>query len=115
MNTDVSVGALGRILGYVFKGAGYFSPDPFSTVEGRAAYRYVLPKWEAGVSGGAGAQWVGSHGKAQSQWHIEGRVARKWGAINEVALNIGTSTSAVSSTTGAYRYSTAVLSVRLGL
>ncbi|MEP6571931.1 MAG: tetratricopeptide repeat protein [Gemmatimonadota bacterium] len=115
VNRHVSVGALGRILGYDFKGVGYFSPDQFSTAEGRAAYRYALPKWDAGVSGGAGAQWVGSHGKAQSQWHIEGRVARKWGAINEVAFSIGTSTSAVSSTTGAFRSSTAVLSARLGL
>jgi hypothetical protein len=115
LNRRITVGTLGRILGYDFKGVGYFSPDRFSTVEARAAYEYGLPRWEARLSGGLGAQWVGSRAAAQSQWHLEGRLARRWAANNEVALTIGTSTSAVSSTTGAFRYTTAILSARLGL
>ena len=110
-----TVGLYGRVLGYDRKGTGYFSPDRFLTGEVRGSYTYGVQRWEAKLSGGLGAQQVGKNGRAQSEWHAEARVARRWATINEVALSGGFSTSAVSSTTGAFRYYTAGLSMRLGL
>jgi tetratricopeptide (TPR) repeat protein len=108
-------GIYARILGYRSPGFGYFSPDRFLVSEGSGSYTYGLRQWEARLSGGLGVQQVGEGGRAQSEWHAEARLARRWSVINEVALSGGISNSAESSTTGAYRYYTAALSVRLGL
>jgi tetratricopeptide (TPR) repeat protein len=110
-----TAGVYGRVLSYDFKGPGYFSPDRFLVGEARGAYTYAPERWEAKLSAGVGAQQIDRGGRAQSEWHIEGRVARRWSVINEVALSGGVSNSAVSSTTGAFRYYTASLSARLGL
>ncbi|MEO8637206.1 MAG: tetratricopeptide repeat protein [Gemmatimonadales bacterium] len=110
-----TAGIYGRILGYDNPGIGYFAPDRFLTGEFRGAFTYGWPRWEAKVSAGLGAQQIGKHGRAQSEWHGEARLARRWAVINEVALSAGVSNSAASSTTGAFRYYTAALSVRLGL
>lgn len=111
----VTVGFYGRALSYDFKGTGYFSPDPFLLGEVRSAWTRVVERWETRLSGGLGLQQVGSGAKAQSEWHLEGRVARRWATVNEVALSAGFSTSAVSSTTGAFDFYTMALSLRLGL
>jgi len=111
----VTVGLYGRALSYDFKGVGYFSPDPFLLGEARSAWTRVGRQWETRLSGGLGVQQVGSGARAQSEWHVEGRVARRWATINEVALSAGFSTSAVSSTTGAFDFYTMALSLRLGL
>jgi tetratricopeptide (TPR) repeat protein len=110
-----TVGVYGRALGYDRKGSGYFAPDRFLVGEARGSYTYGLKQWEGKLSAGVGAQQVGKSGRAQSEWHAEARVARRWATINEVALSGGFSTSAVSSTTGAFRYYTAALSLRVGL
>jgi len=110
-----TVGVYGRALGYDKKGIGYFAPDRFLVGEARGSYTYGIQRWEAKLSAGLGAQQVGKAGRAQSEWHAEARVARRWATINEVALSGGFSNSAVSSTTGAFRYYTAALSLRLGL
>ena len=111
----VTVGLYGRALSYDFKGVGYFSPDPFLLGEARSAWTRVGGRWETRLSGGLGVQQIGSGARAQSEWHVEGRVARRWATINEVALSAGFSTSAVSSTTGAFDFYTMALSLRLGL
>ena len=110
-----SAGVYGRALWYEFKGVGYFSPDRFLTGEVRATWTWSNAAWLVRAGGGLGVQQVGESGDAQSEWHLEGRVARRFGLANELALSAGTSNSAVSSTTGAFRYTSATLSLRLGL
>jgi tetratricopeptide (TPR) repeat protein len=108
-------GVFGRALGYDNPGAGYFAPDRFLVGEARGSFTYGVRRWAVRLSGGLGAQQIGQGARAQSEWHAEARAARRWAVDNEVALSGGISNSAESSTTGAFRYYTAALSVRLGL
>jgi tetratricopeptide (TPR) repeat protein len=109
------VGAFGRTMSYEQRGIGYFSPDQFWVLEGNAGYNLESKAWGAGLSGGLGAQQVGSGGVAQSEWHLEGRVGPRWGDGNRVELYGLITNSAVSSTSGAFRYGSAGLTLRLGL
>ncbi|HSB54840.1 MAG TPA: tetratricopeptide repeat protein [Gemmatimonadales bacterium] len=110
-----TLGVFGRALGYEARGAGYFAPDRFLVGEARGSYTYGVRRWVMRLSGGFGAQQIGQGASAQSEWHAEARGARRWSVDNEVALSGGISNSAESSTTGAFRYYTAALTVRLGL
>jgi thioredoxin-like negative regulator of GroEL len=109
------VGVLARTLSYEHKGVGYFSPDRFSVLEGIAGYTRETRRWIAGLSGGLGAQQVGNGGVAQTEWHLETRVGPRWGTGNRIELFGLITNSAVSSTTGAYRYGSAGVSARFGL
>jgi hypothetical protein len=109
------IGAFGRMLSYEDRGIGYFSPDRFSVGEGIAGYSLERGTWIGGLSGGAGAQQVGEGGAAQSEWHIEGRLGKRWGVGNSLELFSLVTNSAVSSTTGAFRYGSAGMSFRIGL
>jgi tetratricopeptide (TPR) repeat protein len=109
------VGFFGRTLSYERRGVGYFSPDQFSVLEATAGYDVESGFWVGGLSGGLGAQQVGERGAAQSEWHLEGRIGRRWGIGNRVELFGLVTNSAVSSTSGAFRYRSAGLTVRLGL
>lgn len=109
------VGAFGRTLSYESRVVGYFSPDRFSVLEGVAGYAHESRTWLASLSGGLGAQQVGEEGAAQTEWHLEGRVGPRWGAGNRVELFGLITNSAVSSTTGAFRYSSAGIMARLAL
>jgi hypothetical protein len=109
------VGAFGRTMSYEQRGIGYFSPDQFWVLEGNAGYNLESKAWGGGLSGGLGAQQVGSRSVAQSEWHLEGRVGPRWGDGNRVELYGLITNSAVSSTSGAFRYGSAGLTVRLGL
>ncbi len=110
-----SVGLFGRTLSYERSGVGYFSPDRFSVLEATAGYSLETRFWSGSLGGGFGAQQVGRRGATQSEWHAEGRVGRRWGVGNRVELFGLVTNSAVSSTTGAFRYRSAGLTVRLGL
>ncbi len=110
-----TVGLFGRVMGYESPGVGYFTPDRFLVGEVRGSYTHSVRKWESRISAGLGLQQVGSGATVQSEWHAEARLARRFGTINEVALGAGVSNSAVSSTTGAFRYYSAQISARLGL
>jgi tetratricopeptide (TPR) repeat protein len=110
-----TAGLGGRWLAYDQTIPGYFSPDRFLTAEVRGSYYRAMGRYEGWVGAGLGLQQVRTAGSTQSQWHAEARLARKWATIDEVALSGGISNSAVSSTTGAFRYYTASLSLRLGL
>lgn len=112
---DFFAGLMARALGYDFKGIGYFSPDWFSVYEVRGGYVRSGLRWTGRISGGLGVQQVGSGARTQSEWHLEGRIGRKWGLMNSVEVFGGLSNSAESSTTGAFKYRTAGLIVRLGL
>jgi tetratricopeptide (TPR) repeat protein len=110
-----SVGLFGRTLSYERRGVGYFSPDRFSVLEATASYSLESGFWTGNLGGGLGAQQVGERGGAQSEWHVEGRLGRRWGVGNRVELFGLVTNSAVSSTSGAFRYRSAGLTVRLGL
>ena len=109
------VGAFGRVLAYDAPAPGYFTPDRFTVVEMRGGYAAAWHGWSTRVSGGLGLQQVGKGGDTQSEWHAEMRVSRNWAAINQVEVVGSITNSAVSSTTGAFRYGTVGASVRLGL
>jgi Flp pilus assembly protein TadD len=109
------VGVFGRTLSYEERGVGYFSPDHFSLLEGTAGYSHESGNWGASLSGGLGAQQIGKDGAAQSEWHLEGRVGPQWGNGNQIEVFGLVTNSAVSSTTGAFRYRAAGLIARIGL
>jgi hypothetical protein len=109
------VGLFGRTLSYERRGVGYFSPDRFSVLEATGGYNLERKSWIGGLSGGLGAQQIGERGAAQTEWHIEGRLGRRWGVGNRVELFGLITNSAVSSTSGAFRYRSAGVSLRLGL
>lgn len=112
---DFFIGAFGRTLSYERQGVGYFSPDQFSVLEGILGYNLESGSWIGSLSGGVGAQQVGKQGAAQSEWHVEGRLGQRWGNGNRVEAFGLVTNSAVSSTTGAFRYRSAGMLVRLGL
>jgi Flp pilus assembly protein TadD len=111
----VFVGAYGRALAYERRGSGYFSPDRFRLLEGLAGYRLDSGPWEGRLGGGLGAQQIGLGGVAQTEWHVEARMGRRWGTGNRLDLFGGVTNSAVSSTSGAFRYRNAGVSLTLGL
>jgi hypothetical protein len=108
-------GASGRALGYRQPGVGYFSPNRFHQLEATASARVGNDGWDGRLSGGLGGQQVGRGGDTQTEWHIEGRIGRNWGDGNRIEAFGGVTNSAVSSTTGAFRYRTACVLLRLGI
>jgi tetratricopeptide (TPR) repeat protein len=108
-------GVLGRTLSYERGGIGYFSPDRFSLLEAIAGYTHETRRWIAGLSGGLGAQQIGARGAAQTEWRGEGRLGRRWDSGNRLELFGLYTNSAVSSTTGAFRYGSIGMSARLSL
>jgi hypothetical protein len=110
-----SLGLAGRTLSYRRRGTGYFSPDRFSVFEATAGYTHESKRWTGSLGGGLGVQQVGRRGAAQGEWHVEGRVGPRWGSGNRVELFGLITNSAVSSTSGAFRYRSAGLMLRLGL
>jgi hypothetical protein len=109
------LGVFGRTLSYEEQGVGYFSPDRFSVLEGTAGYSHETGNWSVSFSGGLGGQKIGEQGAAQSEWHLEGRAGPRWGSGNRVEVFGLVTNSAVSSTTGAFRYRAAGLVARIGL
>ena len=105
-------GAYGRVLDYREHGVGYFSPDRFGMGEIRAGHLTSSHGWETRLSGGAGIQQT-SGSSSQAEWHVEGRVARRWSTLNLVELFGGVTNSVASSVNGAFRYRTAGVRVVL--
>jgi len=109
------VGGLGRMVWYRQPGVGYFSPDRFTVLEGRGGYARTSSSWETRVSGGAGVQQIGSSGGWQFEGHVEGRAAYWFADRNRIEAFAGVSNSAYLSATGAYRWGTAGLVLRIGI
>jgi hypothetical protein len=109
------IGGFGRIMSDEERGVGYFSPDRFYLLEGQAGYKLEAGLWSGGLSGGLGAQQVGREGATQNEWHVEARLARRWGAGNRIEIFGLVTNSALSSTTGAFRYRSAGIMLRLGV
>jgi hypothetical protein len=80
-----------------------------------AGYAHESRTLLASVSGGLGAQQIGQEGAAQTEWHLEGRAGPRWGSGNKIELFGLITNSAVSSTTGAFRYGSAGVTIRLVL
>lgn len=108
------VGPYYRRLEYDKAGVGYFAPRPYQLVEIRGGVNRAWGAWGARVSGGLGTQTIGS-GSSQNAWHADLRLTRRLRVIDEVALFGGITNAASASTTGAFKYKTAGLSLRLGL
>lgn len=108
-------GGLVRMVWYEEPGVGYFSPDRFAVVEGRGGYARVGRTWETRVSAGAGVQQIGLTGAWQFEGHLEGRAAWWFSRRNRLEAFAGVSNSAFVSATGAYRWGTAGIVLRLGL
>jgi hypothetical protein len=109
------VGGLGRMVWFEETVAEYFSPDRFSVIEARGGYSRIGQAWETRLSAGAGVQQISSDGTWQFEGHIEGRAAWWFSERNRLEAFAGVSNSAYLSATGAYRWGTAGLVVRLGL
>jgi hypothetical protein len=100
----LEAGVFGRLLEYSQPGRGYFAPDRFTILEGRAAYTWQRGRWGIRIDGGLGVQQVGAAADRQSEWHAQLGVARRWGAASELALVSAWTNSAASNATGAFRY-----------
>jgi len=110
-----SAGALARVLSYERKGAGYFSPARFALAEARVTLARTRHAWTGRLNAGLGAQQIGIGASGQLAWRAAGDLQYGWAALDHVVASIGASNSAASSTTGAYRYLTAALSLRMGI
>ena len=109
-----SVGLLGRVMTYEQRGVGYFSPDRFALAEARTSLVRSHRAWTGRLDAGLGAQQIGMGAASQLAWRAAGELQFGWATIDRVVASIGASNSAASSTTGAYRYLTASLALRLG-
>jgi len=110
-----SVGVLGRALSYQEHGVGYFSPDRFALGEARGTVTLPGRAWTGRLDGGLGVQQASRGAAGQLAWRAAGQVRFAWAVIDRVEASLGASNSAASSTTGAFRYLTASVSLRLGL
>ena len=113
--TSLLRGGLVRMVWFRETVPDYFSPDRFAVVEARGGYARTGVDWETRVSGGAGVQQIGNTGPWQFEGHIEGRAAWWFSQRNRLEAFAGVTNSAYLSATGAYRWGTAGLVVRLGL
>ncbi|HXI32861.1 MAG TPA: tetratricopeptide repeat protein [Gemmatimonadales bacterium] len=112
----LQLGVYGRLLSYRQGRPGvYFAPDRFTILEARAVYAWRRGQWGARGDGGFGTQQVLKSGTAQSEWHLGLSLSREWWSNGEIRLGGAITNSAVSSTTGAFRYRSITLSVRQGL
>ncbi len=109
------VGGLVRMVWFRETVPSYFSPDRFAVVEARGGYARTGVDWETRVSAGAGVQQIGNTGPWQFEGHIEGRAAWWFSQRNRLEAFAGVTNSAYLSATGAYRWGTAGLVIRLGL
>lgn len=112
----VSLGPFARVLGWRRSpGGGYFAPDRYTVAKLRGSYAWQRHRWSVRLEGGIGGQQVGAGARWQNEWHAGATVSRAWGWINEIAL-VGTVTNAAAtSATGAFRYGTGGVRMRLGL
>lgn len=108
-------GGLVRMVWFSETAAAYFSPNRFTVLEGRGGYARIGAEWETRVSAGLGVQQTGLTGEWQFEGHVEGRAAWWFARRNRLEAFAGVSNSAYLSATGANRWGTAGLVLRLGL
>jgi len=117
----LQLGPFARVLSYdTTPGHGYFAPDRFTVLEGRAIYDWRRDRWGVRADGGAGTQQVFKGAARQFAWHVGMSLTRSWGANNEIAL-VGALTNSAGATatsgtrTEGFRYRTLALRFRQGL
>ena len=115
LGTRFAAGMFGRGMWDEQAGTGYFSPDRLLLGELRGIGSYGSHQWSVWVTAAAGLQQAGSSGSTDPEWHLEGRLVRRWAAANELALTGGISNSLLGSTSGAFHYYTGAVTARLGL
>ncbi|HEU4569807.1 MAG TPA: tetratricopeptide repeat protein [Gemmatimonadales bacterium] len=103
-----------RYVRYDEGGNGYFAPRPYQLLDLRLGGARRWGAWGARLAGGFGSQRIGD-GDAQDAWHAEVRVTRSFRVLDELALWANVTNAASASTTGAFRYTSAGLSARIGL
>ena len=103
-----------RRLSYDKAGVGYFAPRPYQMVELRGGMNRQWGVWGARATGGIGSQQISS-GASQSAWHADLRLTRRLRVIDEVAVFGSITNAASASTTGAFKYTTAGLTIRIGI
>ena len=117
----LQLGPFGRVLAFRASPLnGYFAPNRFSVLEGRAVYSWQRRGWGLRADAGVGTQQVSDTAAHQTEWHFGVTLSHGWGANNEVAL-VGsiTNSAGATSTTGTrterFRYRTLGLRFRQGL
>jgi len=117
----LELGPFARLLSYRSSPQdGYFAPDRFTVLEGRAVFDWRRARWGVRADGGAGTEQVFRGAAQQVEWHLGLALTRGWGADNEIALVGGITNSAASTApsavpTEAYRYRSLALKFRQGL
>lgn len=101
----LDIGMRARAFGYetANPGTGYFAPDFFGVLEGRARFARRWGRWGVRADGGLGSQQVGQGAPRQTAWQAALAVSRMWHVNNELTLSASLTNSAASSVTGAYR------------
>jgi hypothetical protein len=100
------VGLFARSMSFAEHVIGYFSPGQFYLYEAQGGWDRDIAGWSYSVGGGFGSQQVDAGKPWQSEYHAEGRIARRWKSGSTLGVTGGVSTSAASSAVGAYKYST---------
>jgi tetratricopeptide (TPR) repeat protein len=100
------VGLFARSMNFAETIQGYFSPGHFLLYEAQGGWEHEAAAWTGSLGGGLGSQKIDTAKPWQSEYHVEGRIERRWKSGNSVALTGGLSTSAASSAVGAFHYST---------
>jgi tetratricopeptide (TPR) repeat protein len=108
-----NVGVIARNLQFDVKAGGYFSPRRFSLYELQGGWEHENEQWAGGIGAGLGTQSIDPALPWQDEYHVDGRIARRWKNGNQVALTGEISTSAASSAVGAYRYRTLGVSAKI--
>ena len=116
----ITLGPFARVMGYRRTGSGYFSPDRFSVLEGRATADWRRARWGVRADGGIGSQQVFKGAAHQVEWHVGVTFTRGWGAGNEIALvGLLTNSAVAIATSGArtegFRYRTLGVRFQQGL
>ena len=117
----LQLGPFARVLSYdTTPGHGYFAPNRFTVLEGRAIYDWRRARWGVRADVGAGSQQVSDSAPRQFEWHLGLSVTRGWGADNELALvgaitNSAAATAPSSTPKEGFRYRTLMLRFRQGL
>jgi tetratricopeptide (TPR) repeat protein len=117
----LQVGPFGRVLAFhATPFDGYFAPNRFAVLEGRAVYAWQRRGWGLRAEAGLGTQQVSDTAAHQTAWHVGVALSRGWGANNELALvgsitNSAGATSTTGTRTEAFRYRTLGVRFRQGL
>lgn len=106
-----TAGAFASGFGYERRATRYFSPPRFAAAEATVGWTHDGPRWAGAINAGYGAQRIDTLA-TQGQWHLDGRLSRRWGPSWTAELVGGRSTSAAASAVGAYAYTTLGLTLR---